>query len=223
MSNCENCENEHDGEYGSGRFCSSKCARGFSTKAKRNEINEKVSKKMTGRKLSNETILKITNNENVKYWKNKKRSKETKDKIKKSNEKYRNLLKEKHCRYCSEIKVMSYYGSVCEDCKGPYKVYKEQCSFKFNIYDFPDLFNLSLIEKYGWYSPKNSKNPNLNGVSRDHIFSISNGFKLGIDPKIISHPKNCSLIRHSENNKKNIKCNITLEELLEKINSYMVR
>lgn len=42
---CENCKNEHDGQYGSGRFCSSKCARGFSTKEKRSLINEKVSKK----------------------------------------------------------------------------------------------------------------------------------------------------------------------------------
>lgn len=46
--NCENCNNEHDGSYGSGRFCSCKCSRGFSTKAKRKEINDKVSKKMQG-------------------------------------------------------------------------------------------------------------------------------------------------------------------------------
>lgn len=38
----------HDGAYGSGRFCSTKCARGFATKAKRKEINEKVSKKLRG-------------------------------------------------------------------------------------------------------------------------------------------------------------------------------
>jgi len=43
---CENCNNDHDGSYGSGRFCSSKCARGFSTKEKRKEINKKVSKKL---------------------------------------------------------------------------------------------------------------------------------------------------------------------------------
>lgn len=41
---CENCEKDHNGLYGSGRFCSSKCARGFSTKAKRKEINATVSK-----------------------------------------------------------------------------------------------------------------------------------------------------------------------------------
>ncbi len=43
---CENCGNVHGGNYGSGRFCSIKCARGFSTKSKRKEINEKVSLKM---------------------------------------------------------------------------------------------------------------------------------------------------------------------------------
>lgn len=32
MKNCENCGIEHDGKYGSGRFCSSKCSRGFSGK-----------------------------------------------------------------------------------------------------------------------------------------------------------------------------------------------
>lgn len=42
--NCENCLREHGGNYGSGRFCTIKCARGFSTKFKRKEINEKVSK-----------------------------------------------------------------------------------------------------------------------------------------------------------------------------------
>ena len=39
---CEYCSNDHDGSYGSGRFCNAKCARGFSTKAKRKEINVKV-------------------------------------------------------------------------------------------------------------------------------------------------------------------------------------
>jgi hypothetical protein len=44
MKACENCGKEHTGTYGSGRFCSSKCARGFSTKAKRKEINERLKK-----------------------------------------------------------------------------------------------------------------------------------------------------------------------------------
>src|SRR3990167_9897831 len=46
---CENCSVEHEGSYGSGRFCSSRCARGFSTKTDRREISAKVSKKLYGR------------------------------------------------------------------------------------------------------------------------------------------------------------------------------
>lgn len=46
MNICENCGKEHGGSYGSGRFCDNKCARGFSTKGKRVEINEKVSDKL---------------------------------------------------------------------------------------------------------------------------------------------------------------------------------
>lgn len=37
------CGIEHGGKYGSGRFCSSKCAKGYSTYLKREEINNKVS------------------------------------------------------------------------------------------------------------------------------------------------------------------------------------
>lgn len=39
------------GTYGSGRFCSCKCARCFSSKLKRKEINAKVSKKLTKEKI----------------------------------------------------------------------------------------------------------------------------------------------------------------------------
>lgn len=60
MKNCENCNASHDGKYGSGRFCSNKCARGFSTKSKRKEINQKVSNKLKGTKLTEETKNKIS-------------------------------------------------------------------------------------------------------------------------------------------------------------------
>lgn len=40
---CEKCQEEYTVVYGSGRFCGAVCARGFSTFAKRAEINEKVS------------------------------------------------------------------------------------------------------------------------------------------------------------------------------------
>jgi len=52
---CENCLNTHDGSYATGRFCSKLCSKSFSTKAKRKEINEKISKKFKG--IDNKTGL----------------------------------------------------------------------------------------------------------------------------------------------------------------------
>jgi len=46
---CEHCEQEHDGAYGSSRFCNAKCARAFSTASRRKEISQKVSESLTGR------------------------------------------------------------------------------------------------------------------------------------------------------------------------------
>jgi len=65
MKKCENCEKEHDGTYGSGRFCSSICARSFSTKEKRIEINEAVSKKLTKDKYNGLTKQQFIQRENV--------------------------------------------------------------------------------------------------------------------------------------------------------------
>ena len=57
MCKCENCKCDHKGEYGSGRFCSSKCAKSFSTSKKRKEINAKVKKKLI-EKNNKKTITK---------------------------------------------------------------------------------------------------------------------------------------------------------------------
>lgn len=49
MEPCEGCSRPQDGSYGSGRFCSARCARSHSTKSKRGEINQRVSLSMRGR------------------------------------------------------------------------------------------------------------------------------------------------------------------------------
>lgn len=53
---CENCGSHHKAEYGSGRFCGSKCARGFSTKARRSEINQRVSRTLSSRFAAREVV-----------------------------------------------------------------------------------------------------------------------------------------------------------------------
>ena len=194
---CENCEEEHKGEYGSGRFCGSKCARGFSTKAKRQEINEKVSKSLTGRECW--TGLKGTRKKEKVY---------------------------KTCPGCGEL-----FSSPSKHCstkcwqtvvannKSEREIYKAKCRFSFNVYNYPKWFDVQIINKYGWYSPFNREN-NLNGVSRDHRISISEGFEKGYDPAVIAHPANCELMRHSDNQKKRTRSSITYEELLQEIEKF---
>ena len=138
------------------------------------------------------------------------------------------------CKYCSSLVDTDQFKinnkRVCEPCKklnmkkrgahmSEIQKYRSACSFKFSLNDFPEEFDFSLIEKYGWYSAANRGN-NLNGVSRDHMISIMYGFKNGIPAKIISHPANCTLMRHNDNVSKSTGCSITLEELKLRIEEW---
>lgn len=129
-------------------------------------------------------------------------------------------LKVKNCKSCG--KIISGRSKYCnEECRKNFKrinttefqKYKLDSAFKFNLADYPNEFDFSLIEQFGWYKPKN-KGDNLNGVSRDHKISVVYGYNNNIDTKIISHPANCQLMKHTENISKHKKNSITIEELL---------
>jgi len=98
------------------------------------------------------------------------------------------------------------------------KLYSYQCRFTFNIAKYPDWFDYAsaLIKQYGWYSAANRGN-NLSGCSRDHLYSVSDGYKNNIDPAIMSHPANCNIVPHRRNQNKHKHSSITLNELLERI------
>ena len=100
--------------------------------------------------------------------------------------------------------------------------YKQETLFKFSLNSYPDEFDFELVKKHGWYSPTNKKN-NLNGVSRDHMLSVREGFNLNIDPKLIAHPANCRLILQRENSGKHMKSIITKNELIERINLWNIK
>lgn len=61
---CENCGKEHDGSYGSGRFCSEKCARSFSTLKNRKEIGNKISNSLRNSDKINHTNREYLKNPN---------------------------------------------------------------------------------------------------------------------------------------------------------------
>lgn len=205
---CQKCNITHDGEYGSGRFCSSKCARSFATKHKRNEINDKVSLKMSKRKLSE------NHKKNIEQATNFNR----KEKIIRPCVGCNIIM---NCRPSDKRKFCNpgCWAHYTEKNKEPFLLYRQRCNFDFNIADFIDKFDFTLVEQHGWYSPSNKGN-NLNGVSKDHMLSVRTGFELGIDPEIIKHPANCKIMLHRQNQSKREKNSITIEELLERIRNW---
>ena len=61
---CKNCGKEFLEKYSkwsNGDFCCKECARSYSTKNKRQEINEKVSKTLKGRIIGKNSLLKNIN------------------------------------------------------------------------------------------------------------------------------------------------------------------
>lgn len=132
--------------------------------------------------------------------------------------KNKKVIKIRLCKNCNN--VVEYKKLICDTCRVDYyKYYRSLSNFNFDINLYKDRFDISLVSKYGWYSPSNKGN-NLNGVSKDHLFSVKDGFINKVSIDVISHPANCKLMRHKDNQVKNSKSSITLEELLKRIKEW---
>lgn len=196
------------------KFCSSKCS-GISSGTGRihtEESKEKRRQKLTGQKRSEEVKQKTRDENNGKYIDG--RSKEyylkRKDKVE----------GKRKCKYCNEYKIDKKKKLICDECRGSYyKSYRPSCEFDFDIKSYKENFDFLLIEKYGWYSPSNKGN-NLNGVSRDHLYSVRDGFINKVSVDIIKHPANCQLMKQTDNSSKKTQSSITLDELLKRIEKW---
>jgi hypothetical protein len=93
------------------------------------------------------------------------------------------------------------------------KIYKANCQFKFGIYDNPNIPGYELLETIGLYNSVT----NVNGASRDHMFSVEEGWRSKVDPMLISHPANCMIMAQSKNSKKNSASSITLDQLKARV------
>lgn len=119
-------------------------------------------------------------------------------------------------KFCSIKCVNKHKHKFFIEKASKFNIYKKQCAFLFSLNQYPTEFDFSLIKENGWYKAKNHGN-NLNGVTRDHMFSIKKGFEEKIDPYLISHPANCKLLIHPENASKYCECSITKEELKKRV------
>lgn len=226
---CQHCSklfNVTPGSYG--KFCSLSCGTTFRNKTNLEKSKIKYSLNLVKCKCC-QTSLEFDKRKN-KYCSNSCASKITNSISRKrgptATEKFPySKIKFILCKHTNR-----YYSNKNSDgttCKSsPYiKTIKEQyyasARFRFNVYHYPEEFDLSLIEQHGWYTCPGLKRKghpkNVLGVSRDHIISVSYGFSNNIAPDIIAHPANCRIMLHSKNKIKHSKCDLTIEQLLEKI------
>ena len=206
--------NVTDGNYKNGNYrktCSTECARKLtSSKINKEEKNKKISESIINHIKANGKLGVISS----------------------KNLRPSHLFKV--CEYCGKTfdsKLHVEQKCCSRKCAVNYRrlklienideqdIYRSQSKFKFSLNSYPNEFDFNLIKESGWYKPINRGN-NLNGISRDHMFSVDEGYKQCVDPYYISHPANCKLMKQEDNFKKLTNCTITLKELIDRVNRW---
>jgi hypothetical protein len=186
MKECPKCSIEHNKP---GKFCSRSCANSRGPRTE--DFKARVSAKLKGHEAANYNRRPI-------------------DCLNCSTTVYVNQKSTR--KFCSK-KCYLEFVAISADAMDRYR---KQCTFTFDVNNYPEEFDLALLAEHGWYQPANKGN-NLTGVSRDHIFSVRDGFINNVPPDVISHPANCRLMLHNDNNRKNAVSDICLEELHQRI------
>lgn len=120
------------------------------------------------------------------------------------------------CQHCGIVALYRSQKKYCKNCASSYAENgRAKFVFSFNVYHFPELFDIGFITKYGWRSKTNP-----NGVTRDHKVSVNEAIRNNYDPYYIRHPLNCELMLFEQNNKKKTKSSITYQELVKLVDEY---
>lgn len=131
-------------------------------------------------------------------------------------------IRSQECHHCNVMFYTARANIICDTCKFENTRSTDLFRFKFNVYDYPELFDIALLNKFGWYSQGGkSRSPyNPEGVSRDHKVSTSEAKKNNYDPYYITHPLNCEIMTQRKNSSKNKKSSITYQQLKELVDKY---
>lgn len=199
---CEHCNNEFVKKHKEQNFCSKSCSNTYTNLNRKHsdETKKKISNALSNKKFS----PKCTSKKFHKLYKDENYSK----------------LYFSSCLNCGFKGAYKNDIRYCKKCQNEYSENgRTKYNFTFNVYKYPDLFDVKLLEEYGWYRTK-GKNKNLSGLSRDHKVSVNEAKKYKYDSYYIKHPINCELMFHCENKSKGTNSSITYEELVKLVDEY---
>lgn len=209
---CKECNVAIDYEYRTNKFCSHSCA----TK------NQMATRKEAGWELSSASKLNISKSiiaYNVSIGNKISSMHET---IKTASGGFSKVYFTK-CKFCNTLCTSKTSTQVCPLCQHlKWNNNKDQYAFRFNVFDYPSLFDLDMLKQVGWvaFGGKRGGDKNVDGLSRDHKVSVNDAKKFNYDPYYISHPLNCELMPMTENNKKKTKSSISYEDLVRSVNDF---
>lgn len=214
---CLQCQKPISYEKRHNKFCNHSCSASFTNLLKPPKSEEQCKKISNSiKKYHFNNKAKRKSNASIIYLVNKAIKYAKKESIPFS------LLNKCCCSHCQKIFLERLKLKYCKDCRHLYSIYnRNQYKFTFNVYHYPELFDLELLNKIGFYSPGGKSGKwNINGISRDHKISVNESIKNNYDPFYIRHPLNCELMPHLENNKKKTKSSITYNELKHQVDLY---
>lgn len=223
---CKQCNSVLPYNIKNNKFCSHSCAAKFNNKfqkPKSIETRLKISKALTISKSGNSPIV-----TKIKYCKSCKKyhirgTVCNKTRLTKNPEILGDYSKVYYCKckICSAQYTNSTPTILCNTCVRLTEAFRARYRFTFNVYHYPELFDIGTLNQIGWYSPGGRAGKwNLNGLSRDHKVSVAEAIKNNYDPFYISHVLNCQLIPHTDNNKKNINSCLSYTELVSMVDHY---
>jgi hypothetical protein len=194
MKKCELCNKEHDGSYGSGRFCSKECARSFSTKRDNTKENKTAKCVICGKEVE---VNKRSDSSKIKCKECKKKEKKKKCRICGSN--FGNCLRPEICKKHQIFPALIDLFGFKKEKIGNIEVYEEYERVKNLLIEDYWENNLSIIEMMKKYNyPLNSgnfiKKMKTLEISRR---SVSEGIKVAIMENRINTPKGKNQYHHA--------------------------
>lgn len=117
------------------------------------------------------------------------------------------------CNHCGDTKLGRNTRKYCDKHVDLYSHNQRGLYwFSFNLADYPELFDFTLLKQHGMRSDTNPS-----GVVRDHRVSVADAIKYQYDAYYIRHPVNCELMLSLDNSRKYTSSSITYDELIQQV------
>lgn len=123
------------------------------------------------------------------------------------------------CRHCGTLFSSFNKRWYCNEHRDLYSTpERDRYRFQFNVFTYPELFDLDLISSVGWYDGTSQTTDRL---TRDHKVSVYEAIRNNYDPFYITHPLNCEIMSWQDNYNKRANSSMSYKELVQIVDKFL--